>query len=312
MGCPNRWNFGYGKQMHYAAKQALQRSYRGHFATVAAHTARFKQFSDFAKQNFKIRDIRKITHEHLQKYAEQLKKDVKAGRLAVSTAQNRLSSVNQTMSVLREDKKIWVSPAQEIGKRDNVRTTAPRSLDREKVQQFSAQADPRARAVLGAARELGMREKEAVLMNWKQAAKEARETGKINVTEGTKGGRGRYIDRFVNVTPAAMRVIEQNAQLQGGRQNLIQPGETWKQADKKLHSDKTRALFRNNDLKAYHDARSAWACERYKEITGQVAPAVAGQRMATKEADTHARDVIARELGHARLDVCVAYIGSAR
>ena len=312
MGDMNRWNFGYGKQMHYAAKQALRASYRGHFATVAAHAARFKQFSDFTKQNFKIRDIRKITPEHLKKYAEQLKKDVKSGKLAVSTAQNRISSVNQTLSVLREDKKIWVSPAEAVGKRDNVRTTAPRALDREKVQQFSAHAAPRARAVLNAARELGMREKEAVLMNWKEAAKQARASGRVNIVNGTKGGRGRYVDRFVNVTPQSLKIIEQNAQLQGDRQNLIKPGETWKQADKKLHSDKSRALFRAADLKAYHDARSAWACERYKELTGFEAPAVAGQRLASKAADTRARDLIAHELGHARRDICVSYIGSAR
>ncbi len=61
-----------------------------------------------------------------------------------------------------------------------------------------------------------------------------------------------------------------------------------------------------------NDLRAAYACERYAELTGHPAPVVAGHRSATREEDRAARTVIAQELGHGRIDVLGAYVGSAR
>ncbi len=41
-------------------------------------------------------------------------------------------------------------------------------------------------------------------------------------------------------------------------------------------------------------------------------PVIAGQRLANRPIDHHARAQIARELGHGRIDVTAAYIGSAK
>ncbi|MCF7997248.1 MAG: hypothetical protein K9L32_09620 [Chromatiaceae bacterium] len=66
-------------------------------------------------------------------------------------------------------------------------------------------------------------------------------------------------------------------------------------------------------MRGYHDARAAFACERYQALSGQPAPVIAGgQHLADREADGQAREVIAVELGHGRTDVVAAYIGSAR
>ncbi|MDH3339138.1 MAG: hypothetical protein OEM85_09670 [Gammaproteobacteria bacterium] len=65
-------------------------------------------------------------------------------------------------------------------------------------------------------------------------------------------------------------------------------------------------------LKKIHDLRSAYACERYWHLTGSVAPAVAGRRLADQKTDRSARQTIAQELGHARVDVVAGYIGGAR
>lgn len=68
-----QYNFGFGKQLAYAAKNSLKSSYTGHFSTVAAHSHRFKQFSIYLKSQG-IRDARKITQDHLKEYAKSLKK----------------------------------------------------------------------------------------------------------------------------------------------------------------------------------------------------------------------------------------------
>jgi len=74
-----------------------------------------------------------------------------------------------------------------------------------------------------------------------------------------------------------------------------------------------RRLLQAAGLRGYHDARAAFACERYHALIGHPAPVVVGgQREADREADGKAREVIAVELGHGRTEVVAAYIGSAR
>jgi hypothetical protein len=58
--------------------------------------------------------------------------------------------------------------------------------------------------------------------------------------------------------------------------------------------------------------RAAYACERYQQLTGVAAPIIAGERMVDKEDDKSARQVLAHELGHGRVDVISSYIGSSR
>ena len=136
----------------------------------------------------------------------------------------------------------------------------------------------------------------------------------MDVREGTKGGRGREVERPVHVSECAMATLQRGAELQqelGGR-NLIEPGGSWHQVNDSLRSEPVRAVMEVHGLQMYHDGRAAYACDRYQEITGHPAPTVAGSREASKEADREARQTIARELGHGRTDVVAAYVGSAR
>ncbi|MFQ6024279.1 MAG: integrase, partial [Acidiferrobacterales bacterium] len=65
-------------------------------------------------------------------------------------------------------------------------------------------------------------------------------------------------------------------------------------------------------LGTIRDLRAAFACERYQDMTGCPAPAVAGGRSADKDDDLCARQAIAHELGHGRVDVIAAYVGSSK
>jgi len=48
------------------------------------------------------------------------------------------------------------------------------------------------------------------------------------------------------------------------------------------------------------------------EITGYPAPVITGQRQAPKTIDTQARLILSQMLGHNRIDVIAAYVGSAQ
>lgn len=310
-------NYGYGKQMAYAGKNALRDAYQGRYATVAAHGERWGQFSQWAKEQG-IRDATLITRDTVVEYGQELSDRVSGGEMSTSYAQNLLSTVNVTLSAMRGDNAIKVSPSAMVGERTGVRDSAPSAMDRSTVSAAAADLRDRglerAATVLEAARDLGLRAKEAVMMDYRAAVKEAERRGVVDVREGTKGGRGREVERLVPVSERAMETLRAGAALQqetGGR-NLIEPGGSWKSVNDSLRSEPVRAVMAEHGLAGYHDARAAYASERYQQITGHQAPAVAGIREVGKEADREARQVIAQELGHGRTDVVAAYVGSAR
>jgi hypothetical protein len=65
----SRRNFGFGKNLGFAGKNALrERDGHGHFVTVAAHDKRFARFADHLKIQG-IQDARQITTRHVEDYA---------------------------------------------------------------------------------------------------------------------------------------------------------------------------------------------------------------------------------------------------
>lgn len=307
-------NFGFGKTMSWAGKNALQTAYLGHFATVAAHTARWEQFSAWAKEHG-VKDSRDVTKELVVAYGRELAGQVRQGATEVAYAQNLLSSVNVTLAALRGDRAIKVSPSALVGQRSSVRTAAPYAMDRERVtaaaRDLADAGHARAASVLELAREFGLREKEASLLNLRDALHQVQTRHAINVVEGTKGGRGKEVDRWVPASNRSVAILERAITAADGGRNLIPADKSFRQFNNHVHAV-TAPVFERSGLRGIHDLRAAYACERYHQLTRHEAPAVAGYREASRGADREARKVIAEELGHGRAEVATAYVGSAR
>lgn len=308
-------NFGFGKQMAWAGKNALAARYGdGHYGTQAAHGERWQQFCDYAREQ-DIRDVRQVTEALVTAYGQELQQQVAAAEMAVSYAQNLLSSVNVVLEAIRGDSAVRVSPSELVGERNNVRQEAPAGLERERLQQAVSDLrdrnEARVAAVAELARELGLRFREASLLDARSALQLAERKGMVNITEGTKGGRGHVVDRWVPVLPVATAALQRATELQGDSRNLIPEGSSYAQwRDHAYHA--WSRVSRDAELKGFHDLRAAYACERYEQLTGHPAPVVAGERTATKGEDLAAREIISAELGHGRIDVVSAYVGSAR
>lgn len=306
-------NFGYGKSMAYAGKQALAGRFGGgHFNSVAAHASRFGQFAAFAK-SAGVRDASDINQSTAESYGQQLAEKVASDEMSVAYAQNLLSSVNVTLSALRGDNAIQVSPATLVGERCHVRTTAPGGTDRSEAQ-YAANAMReaglnRAAAITELAREFGLREREATLGNLGRWNKEASQRGAINVTKGTKGGRGNEIERWVPVTPQGLETLGKAlAASPAGSANLLAPGETYISFVRgELNAG--RDHLKDAGIDKYHDLRATYACDRYQQLTGHAAPALTGGMNADRASDLEARETLTWELGHGRVDVVAAYIG---
>ena len=313
-------NFGYGRQLSYAGLEALKDMFGGgHYGTVKAHSDRWQAFVKWCRseQGPGINDARQIDRKLLADYAAHLRDIVKRGDLAVSTAQNRLSSVNWTMAALRGDQCVKLpSPSKALGmQRTGVRHSVPQGQDREQVKQIvnalCSRHQLRAAAIVLLARATGMRLREAILADLPWLSRETRYIGKINIQDGTKGGRaGASAPRWIAADDHVLGALGFARQVSPtSSRNLIAPDESYlivlqgivRPARDVLHAQK---------LKGFHELRAAYACERYEQIT-QHRPPINGDQccQADWSLDREARRQISYELGHGRIDVLAAYIG---
>ncbi len=310
-------NFGYGKNIRWAAKNALKDRYgEGHYSTRASHAHRWNIFADFLKSECNIKDARDIKKDAIAKYGNHLKQQVDAKRMEIAYAQNLLSSVNTILSTMRKDTKLAVSPAQWVGERSHVRTHIPNTLKRDELNQalsiLESKKDHPLWLVASFCREFGLRFKEASLLNARTALRQAKAHNRINITEGTKGGRGKRADRWVPVTKEGLKLLQTAQKLQADNKNLIPEKYNYAQWRDRANSQ-WRLATRGTSIRGFHDLRSAYACERYHQITGRPAPVITdNKRTADKELDQKARIIIALALGHGRPQVLQSYIGSAQ
>ncbi|MBD9607429.1 integrase domain-containing protein [Pseudomonas sp. PDM08] len=313
-------NFGYGRQLSYAGPQALSDLFGGgHYGTVKAHSDRWQAFVRWCRSDTGpgLNDARQIDSQTLSDYAAHLRQLVERGDLAIATAQNRLSSVNRTMAALRGDQYVKVpSPSKALGmRRTSVRHSVPQGQDPEHVKRIvdvlCEHQMPRAAAIAQLARATGMRLREAILANLPRLQREAEQLGRINIQDGTKGGRGgATAPRWITVDDhirEALRYAEQVSP--DGSRNLLAPHERYLDFLQGIVRP-TRDILNTHNFKGFHELRAAYACERYEQITKHPAPINGGScYQLDRHLDQEARAQISYELGHGRIDVVSAYIG---
>lgn len=313
-------NFGYGRQLSYAGPQALRDMFGGeHYGTVKAHCDRWQAFVRWCRSEVGpgFNDARQIDQQTLLDYAGHLRQQVEQGAIGIATAQNRLSSVNRTMAALRGNPYVKVpSPSKVLGvQRTAVRTVAPQGQDREQMKRIvdvlCENQQPRAAAIAQLARATGMRLREAILADLPRLKREAKQFGKINIQDGTKGGRsGASAPRWITVDDHirdALRFAEKVSP--DGSRNLLAPNERYLDFLQGIVCP-ARDIIHKHDLKGFHELRAAYACERYEQITHHPAPINDGYcYQLDRRLDQDARVQISYELGHGRIVVVAAYIG---
>ncbi|MBW4790779.1 integrase domain-containing protein [Pseudomonas tolaasii] len=313
-------NFGWGRQLGYAGPQALRDLFGGgHYGTVKAHSDRWLAFVRWCRSEDGpgFNDARKIDRQTLRDYAEHLLQQVEHGEIAIATAQKRLSSVNRTMAALRGDQNVKVpSPSKALGmRRTSVRCSAPQDQDREHVKRIvevlCEHQQPRAAAIAQLTRATGMRLREAILAYLPRLKREAEQYGKINIQDGTKGGRsGASASRWIAVDDHirdALRFAEKVSP--DGSHNLLAPDQSYLDFQREIVRP-ARDILHKQNLKGFHELRAAYACERYEQITHHPAPINGGRcYQLDRRLDQNARMQISYELGHDRIDVITAYIG---
>jgi len=263
-------------------------------------------------------DARQIDRQTLLDYAGHLRQQVEQSAICIATAQNRLSSVNRTMAALRADQSVKVSSqSKTLGmRRTSVRLSVPQGQDREQVKRIvdvlCEHQMPRAAAIAQLARATGMRLREAILADLPRLIREAEYYGKINIQDGTKGGRsGASTPRWITVNDHVRDALIYAAQVSPeGSHNLLAPNERYLDFQQGIVRPARNILHQHN-LKGFHELRAAYACERYEQITNHKAPVNGGRcSRLDPHLDREACLQVSYELGPGRIAVVSAYIGT--
>lgn len=208
------------------------------------------------------------------------------------------------------------SPSKTLGmQRTGVRQSAPQGQDREQVKQIvdalCRDHQQRAAAIVLLARATGMRLRETILADLPRLSREAKDLGRINIQDGTKGGRaGASAPRWIAVDDHVRGALAFARQVTPtGSRNLIAAHESYVDLLHKIIRP-ARDILHVHNLKGFHELRAAYACERYEKFTRHRAPINGGRcRQLDRNLDHAARRQISYELGHGRIDVVAAYIG---
>ncbi|UZD98246.1 integrase domain-containing protein [Pseudomonas corrugata] len=306
--------------MSYVGPQALKDLFGGgHHGTVKAHSDRWQAFVRWCRSENGpgFNDARQIDRQTLLDYAGHLRQQVEHGEIAIATAQNRLSSVNRTLAALRGDQYVKVpSPSKALGiQRTAARTSAPRGQDREQLEGIiNALGEhhlTRATAIVQLARATDMRLREAILADLVRLKREAEQLGKINIQDGTKGGRsGALAPRWIVADEYVREALNYAEQVSPeGSRNLLAPGESYRDFQQTVVHP-ARDILHTQNLKGFHELRAAYACGRYEQITQHSAPVNGGNcYQRNPYLDRMARAQISYELGHGRIDIASSYIG---
>jgi hypothetical protein len=310
---PNAKNFGLGsKNLFHAGRLALHEGMASH-ASRATMTDRWQLFCAYAKTELHISDMRRITSEHLQKYADHLLNRLAGDEISPATAQNLLSVVNRVLECARGDRLVHLDPVRGAGlpNRSGI-ATEQHAMPQAEHDQLKQRVPERLAAQLDLQRTLGLRFEESSKLDARALLTQAQDRGVIRIKDGTKGGRARDIPI---ISEHQMTALAQAAELQGQHRSLI-PAE--------LSYAQYRAACYQHGV-AFHRERHAYAQDRYAVMAGAACPVEAGvphtrhhrylaeqlglSVPAARELDRAVRLQIAEELGHGRIHVTNSYLG---
>lgn len=285
------------RELNYQLKQICRRNRDGSYRTQAD---RERQLTLIANQ-LRALGYRKMNAQSLKpKHVEALVKHWQEGDLSVGAIKNRLTvirwwaqKVNRQNVVARSNDHYGIPDRQFVTNLSKAQTvTAP---DLEKVR------DQHVRMSLELQQAFGLRREEAM----KFQPSFADRGDHIALKESwTKGGKSRVIP----LRNEAQRAVLNRAGLLAGRGSLIPSSRNYRQ-QLRIYERHTA----NAGLSKMHGLRHAYAQQRYRELTGWLAPAAGGPTVKAltyeqKTIDRQARLTISQELGHEREQITSIYL----
>jgi hypothetical protein len=306
-----RRNYGYGRSLKYAAKQALKAFIGPRFSTIASHCNRFNLFTDFCKK-LNTNNAIYITQELFENYALVVQKRTFNGDISTHYAHNLISSVNVVMHAFRRDKQIWLSPKELFGPRCHIRKIAPNMSIKDvkaACKKINAEVGSDIALLIWLARLLGLRLREAILIDAKKALRQAKKNRFVDIRRGTKGGRGKKIERLIDSNKRIVFSLELAVISQGRRKSFIPEDEKLITFYRRIHKV-VLPILKEFNINKIHDLRAAFACDEYEKELGVEAPLISDVSVKKTDEVKEKLKKVSKRLGHNREYIIDSYCGN--
>ncbi len=292
-------------RLHFELSEICSRNRDGSYSTQANRKAILNQFADdLKKSGF---NVQKMKAEDLKgRHVNALLQHWRNEGIAVSTIKTRMAALRWWAEKIGNPGAVKSNDELGIEKREYT-TNENKAASIETVD--LSKMDERIAASLVLQSEFGLRREEAMKFQPEYALSGRSpldaETKEIRLKGSwTKGGR----DRVIPIKTPAQREALAKAAYLARSGSMIPPDRSYRQH--MIIWEKETAA---QGIGRTHGLRHAYAQRRYMELTGWAAPAVAGIRKLTpdeRQKDQEARKTISEELGHGRIAITNAYLGS--
>ncbi|CAK1869339.1 integrase domain-containing protein [Vibrio sp. 1CM24A] len=325
---PNSKNCGLrSKDINSAAKNALkEKFYAGQigYATMTDQHNRFKQFSEFINEKFSVTDLRGVTREHIERFAESLNEKIDKDGKSASSAQNILSAVNTVMSQAIGSNALQVSARDCCLPSRSGIAIENKAISESQHHQIASQLPERLAALSEIQRALGLRFEESCKGNSQKMLSDALNRQIVIVELGTKGGQSRTVQI---TSQKQIDALQQTASIQGSHHSMIPSHMTYSQFQSAAYKEYAQSNYRpHSERHAYAQNSYSKHLEAITKISGLRCPVETGIKHGAqhhqylskkigcsvkqaKEFDHQARIYVAEELGHHRINITNAYLG---
>ena len=286
------------KDLNYQLSKLCRDNRDGSFSTQATRS----RILDLIANQLQALDFRRMQPRSLKpKHIDALVAHWQEHGISVGTLKNRLSALRwwakkvNKPSIIAKDNDVYG-----IGKRTCVaKESKALVLDDKKLSRIS---DQHARLSIRLQAAFGLRREESIKFNPSYAMQDDHIKLKPS---WTKGGRARMVPIRNDEQRQLLDEIKEFAK--GGA--LIPAQKNYVE-----HLHRYERQLRNAGLTKLHGLRHAYAQQRYFELTGWKAPVAGGptSKQLTPEQlgpDYDARVIVSHELGHARVEIAVVYLG---
>lgn len=150
--------------------------------------------------------------------------------------------------------------------------------------------------------------REAILIDAKKSLKQAKQKGHVDIRKGTKGGRGKKVERLIESNKRIMFALELSVKIQGKRTSFIPNDERLITFYRRIHNV-ALPILKEFDIAKIHDLRAAFACDEYEHELGIEAPVINGKSVNKTPEIKEKLKNISRKLGHNREYIIDSYCG---
>lgn len=307
-------NFGYGRTLSHAVKQALISEYGfGCYGTRKTHEGRFKIFIEHLS-HYNVDDTRNVTIEHTEAFAQRIQLDFQSGNMCLSYANNMISSVNIIMRIFRRNDDLYIKASDYLDARTYIRKKVP-SMNDQSINEATSILDEsgykRGSAIVRLVRNFGLRLREAILMDLNRCWIEYKKTGFLTILEGTKGGR-KCDSRNIPVTPDGVKALEYARLVRPeGSKNLLSANKNDESLKDFLYSEvkQLRVILKKYEIVNIREIRVYFMIEYFEKVTGLPAPVVDQSTLLNEGLLKLGWTEVARVAGHNRMSVARSYVG---